>query len=1715
MRRSALLAAGLLASFLSHGVRADELVIPGLSADASRYEQSLRARFPAGGTARQRDRAEAAADDADQRHDLATGAAAWADRAGQGEVGVNVWLALARDLLRRPTPDAAHALAAAWLAFGQTQENETPEAVANTTEALRLMREALAKLDRQPAELDVLSFAADRSPDDADLRTQLTLRRQQLGLLLRGVATEAENFPARACLTFVGEPGGQADFHPGDWVQLTPPIADAAVTLEDKRLCVTGLHPGTTTRVVVRAGMPGRDGARVLHDQVLDVAMPDRQPRVVLDGQRFLQAKSSAAEIGLASVNLPAVKLEIVRISERAAQPFLAAHPPGDQLAETDVEALRQAGATVWTGGAKIPAFARNDLTHTRLPLPSAVLAEPGLYAVFASPADDSLRSNAPTNAAQLVLRTDLAPTAWQGDDGLLVQVRGYATAREKAGVEVALIAADNDLLATATTDGSGTVRFARPLLRGSNGSAPAALHLRGPDGDSTVLSLTRPAFDLSDRGVSGRAIVAGTDAFVWLDRGIYRPGETVHAMALPRDPAGHPITTPLHAVVTRPNGQVFSDTVPPPGVDGALTIPVALSPGAQLGAWRVSLHAAKTDGPLVGEATFQVDAFVPARLAVDLAPPAAPLPPGRSTDVPVAVRFLYGAPGAGLGGTAQVRIEANPTPFADYAGYTFGLAGEQLPGTNATPPLAETDAHGDTAIPVDLSTLPDSTGALRASIAATINDPAGRPVTERVTVPIRPSGPLIGIRAGGDDGVFAPGQQASFDVIALDPDGKPVAMAGAKMTLVRQEPDWRLVVRRGVASYEVQWRDRPVDGRTVDIPADQPLHLAWGVDYGRFKLQVVQGNRGLAAASREFSAGWEVSENADIPARVRVATDRKAYAPGDVAHIRIDAPYAGPAALLVASNRVRDLRSIDIPAGGTTVDVTVGADWGAGAYVAVHAFRPIDGQPEGHAVSERAIGVAWLGIDPATRALPVSIVTPDVLRPRGMAMVEIHATPGATLTLAAIDEGVLRLTKFASPDPLGWFLGQRALGIDIRDEWGRLLRPAEGTLATLREGGGGDTEDAGPPPPQRVVTLFADPVSVGADGVARIPLDLPDFQGQLRLMAVAWQGDRVGAASSDVLVRDQLVAEALLPRFLAPGDTARFGISLHNVELPAGPVHVAVAAAGALTLDGPATLDTTLARDQRATVLTGLRAGDSGEGKLSLDLTGPAGFTAHHDVSLFVHPARGRTSLVAQGEVAPGASYAVTPATDEFIPGTWRASLSLGSAVRYNVGALVQALQDYPLSCLEQLTSRGLPLALLPDGAAAGPDRAGRLARAVELALDKQRFDGGFGLWSSDEDAEPWLSPYATEFLLRAKRAGATVPQSAIDNALRYLSDEVARDADDPAQKAGQAYAVYVLAMADRAPAAAIRRLATAGADALPTPLARAQLGAALVRIAEAPLGTALMKTAFATPARVYWRYDDGSAVRDQLATAVLISESGTHALTAPQLAGALPGADLDPATLSTQEQAWAAAAGAVFAKSGPALSATVDGKPVAGPLATVALTGPVTLRNTGTASLWRSELVTGVARVAPPAARHMMQVKRNFFTQAGAPVAPDKLAQNTDFVMLVDGRADDQQAHQAILTAGLPAGWEVAGHLGGGKVAGMDWLGELTEPRSEAARDDRVTMALDLTPEKPEFRVAVLIRATTPGEYEYPGLELSDMYRPSLFARQGGVRVTVLPAP
>ncbi len=1701
MRRFTLLLAMLIGLLCAgKSAWAEDFNLPGVDGESQAYAQSLSARFPAGGTAQARRQAEQQIDAATRKSDWQAAVVALETRIGLGEAAAYHWLSLAQAHMRRTPPEARRALQAGWQAFTQSDagKGEIPP--------LLLIADALRRLDRPAQAILALEAAVERAPDDTTLGQSLADLRKSVGVLVKRVRMEPEADPARACLEFTVAPARRDDFHPRDWVKLEPAPPGSAITREGDQLCASGLPSGITTRLTLRAGMPGEGGLTTMKETSFSLAMANRRPRIDFDTRLFVLPAGQVPALSVATVNLSDLKLTLARLTERNIAAFLRDSRLGQPVDSWEADAIgERSGRVVWEGKAAIPKWEPNRVARTALPLPEAMAgAGPGLFALIARPGDGTRGG---MTAVQMILRTDLAPTVWRGADGLTIQVRGFSDALPRPNVALRLLADNNDILAETTTDSLGVGRFPVALLRGEGPLAPRAVHAFGAKDDFALLDLNNAAFDLSDRGVAGLPQPGPLDAFVWLDRGIYRPGETVRVMALLRDDAGQPANVPTRLIVRRPNGQVFLEAAAPLAADASIHLPVTLSSGAPSGTWTVELRADPARPP-IGSTSFRVDAFVPDRMAVDLGPVGAKLVVGQPYALPVAARFLYGAPGADLTGKASFGLVVDPAPFPTLSGYRIGLEDEIFAPDRKELTLEPTDARGQTRVNIALPRAPDTTRALKAAIDVTIDDPAGRGSRAAVEIPLRPGGNLIGIRPAFAGNAIDAGAEAGFDLLAVDPDGKPIATS-VKLRLVRERPDWRLVMRGSLARYETVWKDEPLHAETLSIAANAPVRFTRKLDFGRYRLEVTEAG-GMAATSLRFRAGWVATDNPDVPDQVDVSADRKTYAPGQTARIHVVPPFAGSATLLVLTDKVHALRTLDIPAGGADLDIPVDPAWGPGAYVALHVFRPA---ADAKSRPGRAIGVTWVGIDPGGRTIPLAFETPAELPPRARSTVRVKAEPGAWVSLAAVDEGILRLTNFASPEPNGHFLGRRRLGLDIRDDWGRLIAPADGEATALRQGG----DEGGfvlPDIPQKTVTLFVPPVQAGADGIATFALDLPDFAGQVRLMAVGWNGARIGSAATAVLVRDRLIAEPLLPRFLSPGDEARLAVLLHNLDLPAGDAAVSLSVDGPLRLIGPERLTATLAKGARALPATVLAATGIGRGTIRLDVTGPDGFTVRRETAISVRSARAPVTLTAGGELAPNVDVTLSPPIDKFLAGSWRASASFGGAVRYDVAAVVRALDAYAWRCLEQTVSRGLPLALLPDGETAGPDRAERLQQAVNGILDQQRFDGGFGLWSASGGAEPWLSSYATEFLLRARSAGAAIPEIALKDALKFIAESADEDASQPNRLTEQAYRLYVLAFAGQGRPGAARVMAER-INQLPTPLARAQLGAALALAHDQKRAEAAFGQALALTERKPWSVDYGSALRDQAAIAVLLRESGLLSDRLARLLGALPGGNLAADTLNTQEQAWTAAAGAVLGRGLAPVSVSLGGVALP-PASTVgaALSGPIAARNTGTQPVWYNVSVTGIPAPALPASRDGMRVSRQFMTLDGQPLNLDTLRQNTVFVLLIEGRAEDKQDHRALVRQGLPAGWEIAGRFGGGEATGMAWLGKLSETESQPAADDRFAAVVGLTSDQPGFRVAVRLRAVTPGVFELPGADLVDMYRPAVFARQNTGRIVVQPA-
>jgi hypothetical protein len=481
-----------------------------------------------------------------------------------------------------------------------------------------------------------------------------------------------------------------------------------------------------------------------------------------------------------------------------------------------------------------------------------------------------------------------------------------------------------------------------------------------------------------------------------------------------------------------------------------------------------------------------------------------------------------------------------------------------------------------------------------------------------------------------------------------------------------------------------------------------------------------------------------------------------------------------------------------------------------------------------------------------------------------------------------------------------------------------------------------------------------------------------------------------------------------------------------------------------------------------------------------------------------------------------------------DLVPGTGSVSLSASLSTALDAATILQALDRYPYGCSEQIASRAMPL-LYVNELAAGANLAQdgnvdqRIKDAIERLLARQGSNGSFGLWSAGGD-DVWLDSYVSDFLTRARERGFAVPDTGFKLALDRLRNSVG-NAPDLAKDGGRnlAYALYVLARNGAAPVGDLRYFADTKLDEIATPIAKAQIAAALAMLGDRTRAERVYAAALASiapqPALEYGRSDYGSALRDAAALVTLASEGGAPR---PTIAGAVErveaSRDLSPYT-STQENAWMVLAARALAKDAQAVSLDVGGEKVQGALnrrfLPTELQSPLRLTNTGEGSLQAVVTVSGAPLVPEPAAEKGFKIERRYYTLAGKPIDPSQARQNDRFAVVLKVTEPQPQLARVIVADYLPAGFEIDNPrlVSSGDTGTLSWIEDAQEPVSSEFRDDRFSAAFDRKQSDASvFAVAYVVRVVSPGRYVHPQAYVEDMYRPDRFGRtaSGSVEVT-----
>ncbi len=1589
------------------------------------------------------------------------------------------------------------------------------------------MAEVLEANGRGPDMVQALRLAQSLQ-DRTDTAALLDDAIGKYGFRISETLVQSDLAQPRICATF-SEDLVESGVDYSTYVELTEP----GMVVENggwRQLCVAGLEHGKRYTVTFREGLPAADGQTMAKSVEITQYIRDRAPGVKFPGRGYVLPKSADAGLPVETVNTEKLDLVLYRVTDRNLLRSIQDYYFGTPIPTySEYYFTDGVGEQLWTGTAKVGQEVNKDVT-TRLPMDEALNGLPaGIYALKASVPGQDPYTYAP--AWQWFVISDLGITTMSGVDGLHVFVRSLGTAAAKAGVTVELLNRSNAVLGTATTDDQGYARFDAGLTRGMGGSAPAMVIVRDGADDISFLSLTDPEFDLSDRGVEGREAAPPIDVFLTTDRGAYRAGETVYVTALSRDAEQAAVEgLPLTAILSRPDGVEYSRQLVNDQGGGGHVFSLPIAGTAPRGVWRLEMYA-DLDAPALAAKTFLVEDFLPERIDFDLSMGDAPLSLGLDTapDLTVAAKYLFGAPGAGLAIEGEVLLTA-ADGLKDYPGYVFGRDDQPFDAQMSSLDAGETDEAGNAVLPVYLPVVEEPYRPLEARVTVRVSEGSGPPVERSMTKALTPAVPMIGVKPLFD-GVAPEGGEARFEVIAIDGGEKPVGME-VTWKLVRVEYDYQWYQSYGSWSWEPVVSSAPVAEGEATLGVD-PVEIAASVDWGDYKLIVQQKSDGKAVTSTEFYAGWYApADTSATPDTLELSLDKPGYKPGDTATLRIVPRAAGTALVTVLSNRLVSMQAVEVKEGENLITLPVTDEWGAGVYVTVSVLRPMDVAAGRNPA--RALGLTHASIDPGVKALTTTVEMAAEAAPRGPLDVAVKVegvAEGETayVTIAAVDVGILNLTGFEAPDPQDFYFGQRRLGVGIRDIYGRLIEGLNGEMGEVRSGGdaGAQARLNAPPPTEELVAYFSGPVTVGADGYARATFDLPSFNGTVKVMAVAWSKTGVGQANADVLVRDPVVVTASVPRFLSPGDTSRVLLEIVHATGPSGKMGLAVTADGLTLGEVPASFD--LGDLSKAVFEVPVTADAVGLHTIDISLTTPDGKVLKKTLTVPVQindPEVARTSRV---ELKKGQTFTFDGAVfADLVEGSGKATLAAGPLARLNAPGLLAALDLYPYGCTEQMTSRALPLIYFDDvakvmGLKGAEDIQKRIDDAIVEILANQSSTGSFGLWGPAE-GDFWLDAYVTDFLSRAKAQGYDVPELALRNALANLRNQVnyAPDFTSDINGGGEAlaYALMVLAREGAAAIGDLRYYADVKGDDFSTPIAQAQLGAALASYGDQTRADAMFRKATAkveaeagTDTAQVWRADYGTQYRDAAAVLALAVEAGSNAVDREALTNRIA---TQGGNLSTQEATWALLAANALIDGAETSGILIDGKPADGPLVRVMDAGsvsPVTITNEG-ADTTVTITTYGVPAQAEPAGGNGYAIKRSYYTMAGEEVSAGQVQAGTRLVVMLEVTPFGYSEGRLMVSDPLPAGFEIDNPnlMSAGSTSELDWLDALIEVQHSEFRQDRFLTAVDWFSDQP-FRLAYVVRAVSPGTFHHPAASVEDMYRPDYRARSETGTITITP--
>ncbi len=1494
---------------------------------------------------------------------------------------------------------------------------------------------------------------------------------------------------------------------PENYIEIFPKV-DGFIQVNGSQISISGFQAGIEYTVKLRSGVTSALDEKTDQKKEIGFLVKDLNSRISFPGSTYVYPKQEKIRLPVRTINIDKAQATLYRIPDRGIINNLNYLMRRSYHLGNAEEIFSQ--TLDFDGKAKPNQTITKNIEATKI-IPEL---KPGIYVLKVRQKGVLEYYNA-QEADQWFIVTDIGLTAVHSDQTLLVHSRAFSSAKSLKDIQLELISADNDVLATATTDEDGFAEFPKELLNGKAGKKPVAIFAKNETLGFSFLCIAGAGFDFSDRGVKGRIIHDDYDAMVFCERGIYRPDEKVNVAVILRNGQGKEVpVTPITVIFKSPKGTEIKRETLKGNTLGTYSTEYRIPADCPIGMWSVEIFVDPTK-PSVGSTNFRVDDFSPNKMEMTLSTSEAIAKLGSSHSCNLNAYYLYGASVKDRQTILEAKISPNDTPFEKWKDFHFGLDKESFVSQVLTG-TSEIIQDGKAELKVDIPTDLSCSKALRIDFTARLTDTASS--QQASTSAILLTQPYI---VGLKEKTEHSSENIEVEVIAVDSSGKLVAADDLEYTFYQSEANYQWYKDHGSWSYQLVYNDKPLKKGGIVTKNDGATVLSFKGDLSASYAIEIKQKSGTTVA--KYRIGSQYSNQKDRPDVLKIIPEMKATKHGENAILRVYSPFEGEAIIIAGLNNIQLKDSVHLKKGENVLKIPTHETWGSGAYVMVSLVRPLEKKIPGiHA--KRAVGVQWIQIDPSENTLNVKLDLPEIVKPQTQLKVPVQVenlkNKDARLMLAIVDEGVMGLTNFKTPDPIEYFFGQRQLRLEMHDLYSHIIDPVDAELMDMRSGGDSLMLRRGAFVPRindKVLSFFDGDIHLDSNGKAEIIMDIPVFSGKLRVYAVAIANGKTGSQSGNVIVKDDLIVDTNLPSFLTIGDETDLNVRLENTTEKKIDFQISINLEKAFkSTSRKQTVSLMPKEEKRISFLA--NAKQLGEGIVQIEAKGE-GIDYKHSTSVEVRSDHQPALISQMHKIKPKTSIDLK--LEDVLKGVHafqaQADLFLTNQGPWNIGKIHKWLLNYPFGCNQQTISKGFAGVF---GVKRSKDDALNSERieyqrisyeAIELLNERQNSTGGWGIWQRDRD-DLNITSYALEMLLYARNAGLNVPKILIKNAMDFAKRQI--NSIDWKIKQGRekaddiAWLVKICACEQEIDTATTRYCFDEYFKKCDTVVGKSIFISAVASIqdlARVEKGIKHIKT----------EIEKGVSFENAVMISAHLSQFGNIQCvsevmkTLEEIIHKSINEDITRLNTQTLAMLLKANADSISAAS-KELKVNINKASFIEKHSLSYKLDPlqdITIENYGDDPLWLFVNAYGIGSEHVPQKESGIKVSRTFYKPDGSKVNPEKIILGERIIIVLEGHIDDTN-HEGYW---LISDWLPCGFTHSNTLSNYDWLKDLNDSAAVQKRHDRYIASWKQPTKEHGFKIAYEVIATHTGKFQQPGLYVENMLNPTQYAHYESVKLDI----